>query len=579
MSTTATASAYQTLSVALVYESQTNPRRTFDPDKLAELAESIRTHGLIQPITVRPVEDRFEIVAGARRFRATQIAGQESIVAIVRDLTDQQALEVQLIENAQRQDVHPYEEATGYERVLQLPGYDVAAVASKTGKSQSHVYARLALLQLIPEVAEAFQHDRITASHANLLARLPEPHQKDAFQQCWRKDYQDKEPHLMPAKHLSAWIQDNLYLPLGEAPFSTDDPVLNAEAGPCTTCPRRSGYNTQLFADVEGDQCLDAPCYHSKVSAHIDRELAARPELVQIETSWHNPKDRRPGALGNNQWRHLPTPENTDAEPPCASTRTAIVVFGRSTGKTVSVCIDNDCPIHDPQRAAYRAAHPVPVMEPPTEEETEEEAAARKAEYDQRQADYKAQQERKEAEAQAEQERRDKEYEAERERRERQQKKREASFQRILQTTPAQLNPGQLRVILRALVNMDPYTFADDLAAQVSKDPDNDRRSAEEVLLTAIDGLADDKLTGFAVHLALAGHRAIPRENELDILTEAEAVFLPKDTPKAGKGKAAKQPAKATANTAQKAPAKKTEAKATGTKTKAKKAPQTSAKA
>jgi hypothetical protein len=97
-------------------------------------------------------------------------------------------------------DVHPYEEAQGFQRLLDLPGYDVATLVEKSGKSASHIYARLSLLQLIPEVAEAFTQERITASHANLIARLPQESQAEAFEQCWRKDWQDSEPHLLPAK-------------------------------------------------------------------------------------------------------------------------------------------------------------------------------------------------------------------------------------------------------------------------------------------------------------------------------------------------------------------------------------------
>ena len=105
---------------------------------------------------------------------------------------------------------------------------------------------------------------------------------------------------------------------------------------------------------------------------------------------------------------------------------------------------------------------------------------------------------------------------------------------------------------------MDPYTFADDLAVEMNGDDENDRRSAEEVLLTAIDGLADDKLTGFALHLALAGHRSIPNEGENDHLAEAEAVFTPKEklaTVKPAKKKMALVKSKATQPKATKKPA------------------------
>jgi ParB family chromosome partitioning protein len=193
-------------------------------------------------------------------------------------------------------------------------------------QSASHIYARLSLLQLIPTVAEAFTQERITASHANLIARLPQESQAEACEQCWREDWQDKEAHLLPSKHLSAWLQANLYLNLADAPFDREDSTLNPAAGACVTCPRRSGYNTSLFADVQGDQCLDAPCFHSKIVAHLEREIAAHPNLIQIETSWRNPKEQRPGALTKNDYRELPAPtqpENWDAEPSCSAHRPA----------------------------------------------------------------------------------------------------------------------------------------------------------------------------------------------------------------------------------------------------------------
>jgi ParB family chromosome partitioning protein len=209
--------------------------------------------------------------------------------------------------DSQRVDVHPYEEAQGFQRLLDMPGYDVAALVEKSGKSASHIYARLSLLQLIPTIAEAFTAERITASHANLLARLPQEVQAAAYEQCWRKDWQDKEPHLLPAKHLSAWIQTNLDLSLADAPFDKEDPTLNPTAGACVTCPRRSGFNTSLFIDVQGDQCLDSPCYQVKINAHIDREVAAHPDLIQIENGYRSPKEQRPGAVQRGVFREIDT--------------------------------------------------------------------------------------------------------------------------------------------------------------------------------------------------------------------------------------------------------------------------------
>ena len=129
-------------------------------------------------------------------------------------------------------------------------------------------------------------------------------------------------------------------------------------------------------------------------------------------------------------------------------------------------------------------------------------------------------QQRRDEERQRQEEREEQEREAEFGRRDKLRKQREETFERIVAQAPAMLIAAQLRVILRAIVNLDPYTFADDLAEDTAGE--DDKRSAEEVLLAAIDSTANYKLTGFALRLALSGHRAIPREGEPDVLTHVE---------------------------------------------------------
>ena len=168
----------QEIPLRSIQESKTNPRRQFDEAKLAELAGNIRQHGVLQPILVRPLPDgepsQFELVAGARRYRASKLAGRETIPASVRELTDTQCLELQLIENLQRTDVHELDEARGYAALMQLQpdGYTVETLAEKIGRSEKYVYARLRLLQLIDEAQEAFYPGRLTVAHAFEIARL-----------------------------------------------------------------------------------------------------------------------------------------------------------------------------------------------------------------------------------------------------------------------------------------------------------------------------------------------------------------------------------------------------------------------
>ncbi len=555
-------SAFQYIAIDQIDLSTTNPRRTFDQHKLEELAESIRQRGLIQPVVLRPKNSRFELVAGERRYLASQIAEQFSLPAHIKGLTDTEAMEWQLIENSQRVDVHPYEEAQGYQRLLDMPGYDVAALVAKSGKSASHIYARLSLLQLIPDVAQAFVEERITASHAVLIARLPEEHQAAAFDQCWRKDWQDKEPHLLSAKHVAAWIETNLYLALAEAPFDREDTTLNAAAGACINCPRRSGYNTSLFADVQGDQCLDGECYSSKVGAHIERELAARPQLVQIETAYRFPKEQRPGVLAKNSYRILDTSHNPDAEPPCPDSKSAMVVYGREAGQTVMVCTDMHCPVHDPATAARlaqeEADHPSPVMEEAPEEETQEEAEERRAEYQRRRAEHEAEIQHREEERQADEQHRQQERAAELERLQELCNARKATLERVIDQAPEAFSAAQLRTFLRLLIRLDAYSFLEEVASHFATDDENQQQTEVEIVLSALDSIADDKLNGFALRLALTDHVAIPRDGDPDLLAEAEAAFAP-PRQKASKPKPAGK-VKAT-SVLVKAPAKKTAAK------------------
>jgi ParB family chromosome partitioning protein len=402
--------------------------------------------------------------------------------------------------------------------------------------------------------------ERITASHANLIARLPQEHQQAAFDNCWRKDWSDKEAHLLPAKFLSAWIQTNLYLNLTEAPFDREDTTLNPTAGACVTCPRRSGFNTSLFADVQGDQCLDAPCFQAKVTAHINRELAARPELVTIETAFRSPKERHAGSLQTHQFHALDIADNPDAEPPCPTTKTAIIVFGKHAGRTLTVYTNNDCPIHNPREAARIAQeeeeHPQPVMAPAPEQETEEEAEQREAEHAQRMAEYEAEQKRREEERKAEFDRHQREYEAEQERRAKQRKARQDTLERILAHAPVTFTAAQLRVFLSALINLDPYDFAEDVAAFYAGDDENNQQTPEEILLSTLTNLPDEKLTQFALRLVLTGHTDTPREKDFDYLAQAAAVF-DSPMPKASKVKPTPSKEKATIVRLAKATAKK----------------------
>lgn len=155
-----------------------NPRRNFDGESLDELAASIKEKGILQPILVRPLPgtpNAFEIIAGERRWRAAQRAGLHEVPAVSFDVDDRQALELAIIENVQRADLDPLEEAAGYERLGDEFGYTQADLARIIGKSRSHLSNCLRLLKL-PERAKALLREgRISAGHARALLSAPEP--------------------------------------------------------------------------------------------------------------------------------------------------------------------------------------------------------------------------------------------------------------------------------------------------------------------------------------------------------------------------------------------------------------------
>ncbi|MFB5663515.1 nucleoid occlusion protein [Alteribacillus sp. HJP-4] len=154
------------------------PRTIFQEEKIAELAQSIRTHGLLQPITVRERDGKYEIIAGERRWRAVMSLEMEQIPAIIKDFNDTQTASVALIENLQREELTAIEEATAYARLLELHGLTQESLAQRLGKGQSTVANKLRLLQLTEPVQQALKERKITERHARALLVVKEEAQQ-----------------------------------------------------------------------------------------------------------------------------------------------------------------------------------------------------------------------------------------------------------------------------------------------------------------------------------------------------------------------------------------------------------------
>lgn len=274
-------SEYQKLPLASLVESPTNPRKTFDDAALRELAQSIEAQGLLQPILVRPLGDQYEVVCGARRFRACSLAGLTKIDCRVVTMTNAQVIDAQIVENLQRQDVHPLEEAACIKGLLETNLYDSAqAVADKIGRPVKFVLRRLKLLDLRSELVEALQSGEVAIGWAELAATLSLGEQVEALADA-RSSWGHKG-----ATGLKRWMSRR-WRTLSNAPWKLDDAKLLPQAGACSTCPKNS--NNGLFPEEGKPACTDPECFEMKRQAVFAKKLASaqkkNPDLKLIGTS------------------------------------------------------------------------------------------------------------------------------------------------------------------------------------------------------------------------------------------------------------------------------------------------------
>lgn len=338
-------------------ESKTNPRKVYDDKALNDLADSIKIKGIVQNLVVRKVEtvnhEGFEIVAGSRRFRAAKIAGLKAVPCVIRTYTDGEVLEIQVIENNQREDVHPLEEGEGYAALLKLEGYTVEAIAAKIGRSDKYVRERLQLAKLHPKVKEHYQKGNLWYTHCRLLSRLTVDQQEAALREIWTNGfYGREEKHPVSVKSLETWIEQNVEKSLGSASFPLTDATINKQAGACVSCQFNTATDMQLFPDYATSNkkgvCLKPECFKQKVKAYADRQVKEKLKadeksemLLVSERNYSNVcKDingRERIVIG---WNNFDKVKKTDK-----GSLEAVLVGARDTedkGKTIWVKLKND---------------------------------------------------------------------------------------------------------------------------------------------------------------------------------------------------------------------------------------------
>jgi ParB/RepB/Spo0J family partition protein len=397
----------QEIRLSELQASPTNPRKTFDVLKLEELSRSIAEVGVLEPILVRPYPalnpagknpnrglPKFEVVAGERRYRAAKMAANgnaetATVPCIVRDLTDVQVLEIQIIENNQRDDVHPLEEAAGYAALMKEAGYDVAAIADRIGRSEKYVYDRLKLLQLIPELQTVFIDGEITAGHAILLARLTAEEQ--------RKILGDTDGFGYDRHQIRTLFQYE---------YSRDDELdLDDEREPRKAISVRELDrlidDTVRFRPEEIDLPNLFPATAAALAAAKEEEL----KIVKITRSYRvndEARDEAERTYGAQSWKRADGKPDTDHEDhrgkpdhgtECEHSVLGIVVAGSGRGQSFKVCVaKKKCSVHWPEevkvaqkakKAATSGSKPAKPTKTPARVESEWEKRQREKDAEQ----------------------------------------------------------------------------------------------------------------------------------------------------------------------------------------------------
>ncbi|MEP7342647.1 MAG: ParB/RepB/Spo0J family partition protein [Acidobacteriota bacterium] len=367
------AAAFRAIALKEIEAPRDNTRRQFDEAKLKLLAESIRQDGVWQPILLRTLAQpkangvRYRIVFGERRYRAAKLAGLKEIPARVQTMDDEEALGAQLVENLQREDIHPLDEADGLLRLKELKKLEIADLAQRVAKDARYVARRLALTNLIEEARDDLRKESITLAHALEICRIAPEIQAEALAACYEQKYEwdqkegghrsvpDKDKPARHVRYLQEWLAQNVYLNLHQSPFKLDDARLRADGLTCVDCPQRTGRDKTLFEDIrEGDTCLNPPCFQAKLQTFVqlrkaDLDVKQSKPAAYISPHYKSGAEAG-GVLGRDQYQIL-----TKKADRCEHAEQAVYGDGVEIGQVKWICREKDCQEHLGRSAESRS--------------------------------------------------------------------------------------------------------------------------------------------------------------------------------------------------------------------------------
>lgn len=371
------------LRIGQLKPSPTNPRKRFPESSIDELAISIKEQGVIEPLIVRRELDvvchvndvpqyMFEIVCGERRYRASKKADLDELPCIVRDLTDEQVLDIQIHENLHREDVHPMDEAYGYKFLQEKLGCDLKELAVRVGKSEKFVAGRLKLNALCLDAQDDIEAGHLPLVYALEIAKFPEDVQRAILDEgTYRRDSKwdskrDRRVYFPIKENLQPWpafvnfIQKNVLGLLSAAPFDIKATNLRKDGLACVACPDRSGANAGLFDEDQigkKDACLNPLCFREKSAqlVVITRERIAHEANIKpkkVPTINFDLYSDRDGDLGRYSFTVVGKKPYKDyygssSEKTCDKSVTAVNVGDGQYAKTYEICLPSSkCKVH-----------------------------------------------------------------------------------------------------------------------------------------------------------------------------------------------------------------------------------------
>jgi len=347
--------------------SPTNPRRRTNEQAIESLAGSIRSQGILEPLIVRLTGKKYEIVCGERRYRAASVAAVTDLPCLVRELSDEQVLDIQIHENLHREDIHPMDEAFGYQFLKDKLACNIKELALRVGKPEGYVLNRLKLNSLIKEAQKDVDDEHLPLAFALEIAKYTPDIQKLIFSEVYRKEGKyigdnyvvvPVKGQTIPWRSFIEWINNNVQRLLSKAPFDTKAINLRPDGLACANCPERTGAVVGLFEPTQigkKDACLNPACYRNKVENHVQvrrREIAEackiEPSEVPIVRSWcySNGKDY----LGSESATVISGAKCGGKAKKCRNAVSGVDIEADNYGQTIQVCLrTSKCKVHWPE--------------------------------------------------------------------------------------------------------------------------------------------------------------------------------------------------------------------------------------